>query len=66
MKCKNVTCNGKGWQTFESTYVATLPPRIQSVLNAQIVGASDGIGMDAVIQMRVGVTAAAFREDEQG
>ncbi|KAL7535467.1 hypothetical protein ACHAXR_010412 [Thalassiosira sp. AJA248-18] len=62
MKCNSVHCNGKAWQTFESTYVATLPPRNQIALNAQVVGASDGICMDAVIQMRVGVTASALEK----
>jgi len=56
MKCKK--CNGKAWQTFESTYVSTLPPDDQHKLNAQIVGASDGICMDAVVQMRVNVSAS--------
>lgn len=56
MKCNR--CNGKAWQTFESTYVSTLPPEDQHELNAQIVGASDGICMDAVVQMRVNVSAS--------
>ncbi|KAL7530832.1 hypothetical protein ACHAXR_003705 [Thalassiosira sp. AJA248-18] len=62
MKCNNVNCNGKGWQTFESSYVSTLPSRHQSAFNAQVVGASDGICMDLVIQMRVGVTASALEK----
>ena len=62
MKCNDTSCNGKRWQTFESTYVSTLPPRIQRELNAQVVGAADGICMEAVIQMRLGVTAAALEK----
>ena len=60
MKCNNTDCTGKGWQTVESTYVATLPPRDQKALNAQVAGAADGICMDAVVQMRVGVNASAL------
>ena len=56
MKCN--CCDGKGWQTFESTSVSTLPPEDQHELNAQIVGASDGICMDAVVEMRVNVSAS--------
>jgi hypothetical protein len=60
MKCIYTDCTGKGWQTVESTYVATLPPRDQKALNAQVAGAADGICMDAVVQMRVGVNASAL------
>ena len=37
MKCNNPNCNGRGWQTYESTYVATLKKHLQQELNAIIV-----------------------------
>ncbi|KAL7533844.1 hypothetical protein ACHAXR_009080 [Thalassiosira sp. AJA248-18] len=61
MKCETCT-DKKGWQTFESTYVATLPPNYRAMLNAQVVGASDGICMDLVVQMRLGSTASALEK----
>ena len=65
MKCNNPDCDGKGWQTYESTYVATLPPRLQKDLNALIVGASDGIDMDLVVEMRVGNTASSLEKSSR-
>ena len=60
MKCNNPGCNGRGWQTYESTYVATLKKHLQQELNAIIVGASDGIDLDMLTQMRNGATAASI------
>lgn len=65
MKCNNPKCDGRGWQTYESTYVATLPPRLQKDLNALIVGASDGIDMDLVVEMRVGNTASSLEKSSR-
>ena len=62
MKCNNPGCNGRGWQTYESTYVATLKKHLQQELNAIIVGASDGIDLDMLTQMRNGATAASIVE----
>ena len=60
MKCNN--CDGSGWQTYEKTYVETLPKRQQKEVNAVIVGASDGIDHDLIIQMRNGATAASLEK----
>jgi hypothetical protein len=60
MQCDK--CNGPGWQTYEKTYVKTLPKRQQQQLNAIIVGASNGIDMDLLVQMRNSVSAAALEK----
>ncbi|KAL7492367.1 hypothetical protein ACHAWT_002552 [Skeletonema menzelii] len=64
MKCCNggAGCGGPGWQTFESTYVATLPLDLQLKLNAVIVGASGGIDMELIMRMRANNSAASIED----
>jgi hypothetical protein len=62
MQCDK--CNGPGWH-YEKTYVETLPKRQQQQLNAIIVGASNGIDMDLLVQMRNGVSAAVLEKTSQ-
>eukprot|EP00573_Skeletonema_grethae_P010502 CAMPEP_0201700808 /NCGR_PEP_ID=MMETSP0578-20130828/30014_1 /ASSEMBLY_ACC=CAM_ASM_000663 /TAXON_ID=267565 /ORGANISM="Skeletonema grethea, Strain CCMP 1804" /LENGTH=238 /DNA_ID=CAMNT_0048187957 /DNA_START=21 /DNA_END=733 /DNA_ORIENTATION=+ len=65
MKCCSnggAGCGGPGWQTFESTYVASLPLDLQLKLNAVIVGASGGIDMELIMRMRANNTAASIED----
>ncbi len=63
LKC--TTCSGKQWQSFEKTYVDTLPRRKQHELHAIIAGKSNGVDMDLIIRMRMGETAAAIERSSQ-
>lgn len=65
MKCcgnGGAGCGGPGWQTVESTYVATLPLDLQLKLDAVIVGASGGIDMELIMRMRANNTATSIEE----
>ena len=58
MRCE--ACNGKGWQTYEATYMYTLQLWQRLKLNAVVVGASDGVDMDVIVPMRNGSSAAVM------
>ena len=55
-------CKGKGWQSFEKTYVDTLSKAQQSELNAVIAGKRNGVDFGIITQMRMGATAASIEK----
>ena len=57
LKCP---CGGKQFQSTETTYVNTLRRPQQLQLDAVIAGKSNGVGMDLILQMRMGVLAATI------
>lgn len=63
MKCRD--CTSSAWQTYEKTYVVSLPKIQQRELNAVVAGASDGIDHDIVVQMRCGSTAAQIQKTSE-
>lgn len=66
MSCSNAECNQPGWQSLTKTYVDTLALWKQQELDAVVVGKSDGVAMDLVMQMRMGVTAATIEKTSRG
>eukprot|EP00956_Cyclotella_meneghiniana_P042009 scaffold248301_cov116-Cyclotella_meneghiniana.AAC.1 len=64
MRCSNEQCNGT-WQSFEKSYVDTLPKHIQMMLNAIIVGRSNGVDMSLVLRLRSGDSAASVERSSR-
>lgn len=56
-------CNGRGWQSYEKTYVDTWPKKEQAELHAVIAGKRCGVDTDIIMQMRVGATASAVAKE---
>ena len=57
LKCP---CGGKQFQSTETTYVKSLRRQQQLQLDAVIAGKSNGVGMDLILQMRMGVLPATI------
>eukprot|EP00986_Skeletonema_menzelii_P007584 scaffold2980_cov141-Skeletonema_menzelii.AAC.14 len=61
---KLIYTRGKhGWQSFEKTYVDTLPKKQQDELHAVIAGRRCGVDTDIIMQMRLGATASTVAKE---